>query len=186
MASARAVSEASGSTPPSSPIPSGSRSLPQSASPGSLRASAPTSAICLRRRAGRALPRLVGRLGQRARRQAAAVPRQRGPARRRADRDRQPDLPDQRPASRLGPAGPPRGDGGRAARGAALAQATPSPMLATRSRRAASRSAPLPGARATTCRSARWSQGKQTVGISRGDVTSRKLKPCRMCHPDAA
>ena len=28
--------------------------------------------------------------------------------------------------------------------------------------------------------------GKQTVSISRGDVTSRKLKPCRMCHPDAA
>jgi hypothetical protein len=29
-------------------------------------------------------------------------------------------------------------------------------------------------------------QGKQTVGISAGDVTSRKLKPCRMCRPDAA
>jgi hypothetical protein len=29
-------------------------------------------------------------------------------------------------------------------------------------------------------------QGKDTVGISRGEVTSRSLKPCRMCHPDAA
>lgn len=29
-------------------------------------------------------------------------------------------------------------------------------------------------------------QGKETVGISRGEVTSRSLKPCRMCHPDAA
>ncbi|HVX53750.1 hypothetical protein [Nocardioides sp.] len=29
-------------------------------------------------------------------------------------------------------------------------------------------------------------QGKDTVGISRGEVTSRNLKPCRMCHPDAA
>ena len=29
-------------------------------------------------------------------------------------------------------------------------------------------------------------EGKQTVAISRGDVSSRKLKPCRMCHPDAA
>jgi hypothetical protein len=28
--------------------------------------------------------------------------------------------------------------------------------------------------------------GKQTVSISRGDVTSRKLRPCRMCHPDAS
>ena len=28
--------------------------------------------------------------------------------------------------------------------------------------------------------------GKQSVSISRGDVTSRKLKPCRICHPDAA
>jgi hypothetical protein len=29
-------------------------------------------------------------------------------------------------------------------------------------------------------------QGKETVGISRGEVTSRNLKPCRMCHPEAA
>ncbi|HVT65239.1 MAG TPA: hypothetical protein VHD81_08795 [Mycobacteriales bacterium] len=29
-------------------------------------------------------------------------------------------------------------------------------------------------------------QGKDTVGISRGEVTSRNLKPCRMCRPDAA
>jgi hypothetical protein len=29
-------------------------------------------------------------------------------------------------------------------------------------------------------------QGKTTVGISRGEVTSRNLKPCRMCRPDAA
>jgi hypothetical protein len=29
-------------------------------------------------------------------------------------------------------------------------------------------------------------QGKSTVGISRGEVTSRNLKPCRMCQPDAA
>jgi hypothetical protein len=28
--------------------------------------------------------------------------------------------------------------------------------------------------------------GKQTISISPGDVTSRKLRPCRMCHPDAA
>lgn len=28
--------------------------------------------------------------------------------------------------------------------------------------------------------------GKQTVSISRGDITSRKLRPCRICHPDAA
>jgi hypothetical protein len=28
--------------------------------------------------------------------------------------------------------------------------------------------------------------GKQSVSISRGDVTSRKLKACRMCHPDAS
>jgi hypothetical protein len=28
--------------------------------------------------------------------------------------------------------------------------------------------------------------GKQTDSISRGDVASRGLKPCRMCHPDAA
>jgi hypothetical protein len=27
--------------------------------------------------------------------------------------------------------------------------------------------------------------GKQTLSISRGDVTSRKLRPCRMCHPDS-
>jgi hypothetical protein len=29
-------------------------------------------------------------------------------------------------------------------------------------------------------------QGKETVGISRGEVSSRNLRPCRMCHPDAA
>ncbi|MGN6472507.1 MAG: hypothetical protein ACTHK4_02520 [Mycobacteriales bacterium] len=29
-------------------------------------------------------------------------------------------------------------------------------------------------------------QGKDTIGISRGEVSSRKLRPCRMCHPDAA
>jgi len=29
-------------------------------------------------------------------------------------------------------------------------------------------------------------QGKETVGISRGEVTSKSLKACRMCHPDAA
>ncbi|HWC34062.1 MAG TPA: hypothetical protein VG650_04450 [Mycobacteriales bacterium] len=29
-------------------------------------------------------------------------------------------------------------------------------------------------------------QGKETVGISRGEVSSRNLKACRMCHPDAA
>ena len=29
-------------------------------------------------------------------------------------------------------------------------------------------------------------EGKQALAISRGDVASRKLKPCRMCHPDAA
>lgn len=29
-------------------------------------------------------------------------------------------------------------------------------------------------------------QGKETIGISRGEVTSKHLKPCRMCHPDAA
>lgn len=29
-------------------------------------------------------------------------------------------------------------------------------------------------------------QGKDTIGISRGEVSSRNLRPCRMCHPDAA
>jgi hypothetical protein len=29
-------------------------------------------------------------------------------------------------------------------------------------------------------------QGKETVGISRGEISSRNLRPCRMCHPDAA
>jgi hypothetical protein len=29
-------------------------------------------------------------------------------------------------------------------------------------------------------------QGKDTVGISRGEVSSRNLRPCRMCHPDQA
>ncbi|HVX70837.1 MAG TPA: hypothetical protein VHA79_14225 [Mycobacteriales bacterium] len=29
-------------------------------------------------------------------------------------------------------------------------------------------------------------QGKDTLGISRGEVSSRSLKPCRMCHPDVA
>jgi hypothetical protein len=28
--------------------------------------------------------------------------------------------------------------------------------------------------------------GKKADEISRADVTSRGLRPCRMCHPDAA
>jgi hypothetical protein len=28
--------------------------------------------------------------------------------------------------------------------------------------------------------------GKNTVSLSRGEVTSRRLRPCRVCHPDAA